>query len=135
MKIPIGPLLGKLQRGNGIVWEGEKILVDKATFMIKGKKVTVISDTIPCKGADKLAKGSDLLVCESTYTSELEKKGHKYGHMTAKQAAELAKKSKVKRLILTHFSSRYKDVGVLEKDAKKYFRNVLAAHDFMKIEL
>jgi len=135
MEVPEGPLLGKLQDGKGIVWEGKKISVDKATYMVKGRKITVISDTVPCKGADKLAKDSDLLICEATYGSELENKGLEYGHMTSKQAAELAKRSKSKKLVLTHFSARYKNVNELEKDARDYFNNVLCAKDFMKIDL
>tara|TARA_Y100000294_G_scaffold165341_1_gene172807 strand:+ start:427 stop:1317 length:891 start_codon:yes stop_codon:yes gene_type:complete len=135
MKIPQGPLLGKLQDGKNIVWNDKKINVDKATYNIKGKKVTIISDTIPCKGADALAKDSDLLICESTYSSDLEKKGREYNHMTSKQAAELANKSNTKRLVLTHFSARYKDDRELEKDAKDSFGSVLCAKDFMKIDL
>ena len=103
--------------------------------MVKGKKIVIINDTVPCKGADVLAKDSDLLVCESTYTSDLEGKGKKYKHMTAKQAAELAKRSKTKKLVLTHFSARYTNTRELEKDAKTSFRNVLAANDFLKINL
>jgi len=135
MGVPEGPLLGKLQDGKGIVLGGKKISVDKATYVVKGTKITIISDTVPCKGADKLAKDSDLLICEATYGSELENKGQKYGHMTAKQAAELAKRSKSKKLVLTHFSVRYKNVDELEKDARSCFNNVLCAKDFMQIDL
>jgi ribonuclease Z len=133
--IPEGPLLGKLQEGKSMVWKGKKINADKATYIIKGKKVTIISDTVPCKGTGILAKDSDLLICESTYSSELEGKGEKHGHMTAKQAAELANRSNVKRLVLTHFSARYKNVHELEEDARNYFDDVLCAKDFMKINL
>ncbi len=135
LKIPQGPLLGKLQDGKSIKWKGKKVDVNKATFKIKGKKVTIISDTVPCNGADLLAKLSDLLVCEATYTSDLEEKGKRYGHMTAKQAAKLAKKGKAVKLILTHFSARYKDVNELRNDAKAHFKNVLCAKDFMEITL
>ena len=55
--------------------------------------------------------------------------------MTAKQAAELANKSKAKRLVLTHFSARYKNVNELEEDARDNFDNVLCAKDFMRIDL
>jgi len=135
LKIPHGPLLGKLQDGKSIMWKGKKIDVDKATYKVEGKKVTIISDTLPCKDANVLAKKADLLICESTYSSDLENKSMKYKHMTSKQAAELAKRSKVKQLILTHFSARYKDVYGLRKDAKDYFENVSCAKDFMKIDL
>jgi ribonuclease Z len=135
LKIPHGPILGKLQNGKSIKWKGRKVDVDKATYKIKGIKATIISDTVPCVGASKLAKDSDLLVCESTFSSDLRDKAKKNYHMTSKQAAELAKRSKVKQLILTHFSARYKDVDKLRKDAKKYFNNVECANDFMKIDL
>ena len=135
MKIQEGPLLGKLQEGKNIVWEGKKINVDKATFVVKGKKIVIINDTVPCKGAGVLAKDCDLLICESTYASDLEAKGKKYKHMTAKQAAELAKSSNTKKLVLTHFSARYKNTHELEKDARGCFRNVLAAKDFLEINI
>jgi len=130
-----GPLLGKLQSGKNIIWKGKKVKVGKVTDIVKGEKVTIINDTVPCKGANKLAKNSDLLVCESTYSSDLESKAAKHMHMTSKQAAELAKRCNVKNLILTHFSARYKNTKVLEDDAKKYFKNVLSAKDFMKIHI
>ena len=133
--IPEGPLLGKLQEGKSIIWEGKKVGVDKATNVVKGKRITIISDTVPCKGADKLAKNSDLLVCEATYASNLENKGEEHSHMTAKQAAELANRSNVKKLVLTHFSARYKNTRELEEDARNCFGNVLCAKDFMKINL
>jgi len=135
IKIPHGPLLGKLQNGRSIRWKGKKVDIDKATYLVGGEKVTIISDTVPCKGADMLSKNSDLLICEATYSSDLENKGKKYGHMTSKQAAELAKRSNTKKLVLTHFSARYNNVEDLKKDAKKYFTNVVCANDFMKIDL
>jgi|TARA_B100001971_G_C18128184_1_gene503278 ribonuclease Z len=133
--IPEGPLLGKLQDGKNIMWKGKKIDVDKATNIVNGKKITIISDTVPCKGADVLAKGADVLVCEATYSSSLESKGEEYGHMTSKQAAELANRGQVKKLVLTHFSARYKSTHELEEDARNYFDDVLCAKDFMKINL
>ncbi len=53
--------------------------------------------------------------------------------MTAVEAAQIASQSNVKKLILTHFSARYKDESALEKDARTVFDNTLAAKDFMKI--
>jgi ribonuclease Z len=131
--IPQGPLLGKLQEGKRVKWKGKAINLDKATNIVKGKKLTIINDTLPCKGAEKLAKNSDLLICEATYSSDMEKKAANYKHMTSVQAGKLAKKSKVKQLVITHFSSRYKNTGDLEMEAKKQFKNVTAARDFMKI--
>ena len=133
--IPIGPLLGKLQKGESIVWKGKKVDISKATKIVKGKKITIINDTLPCGNADALAKNSNAVICEATYSSDLEDKSKKHMHMTAAQAGKLAKKANVEKLLLTHFSARYKDTKELEKDAKKYFKNVCCAKDFMRIEV
>lgn len=135
IEIPIGPLLGKLQKGKSIVWKGKKVDVSKATKIVKGKKITIINDTLPCRNADALAKNSDLIICEATYSSDFEDKSEKRMHMTAADAAKLAGKANAKKLILTHFSARYKDTKELEKDAKKYFKNFICAKDFMRIVL
>lgn len=133
--VPDGPLLGKLQEGKSITWKGKKIDVDKATILVKGKSVAIITDTVPCKGAYKLAKDVDILISEATYASNLEEKGTEYGHMTSKQAAEMANRSNAKQLILTHFSARYKNTSELEDEARTYFDNVITAEDFMKISI
>ena len=55
--------------------------------------------------------------------------------MTAKQAAEIANRANAKRLVLTHFSARYKNAQEVEEDARGLFDNVICAHDFMRIRL
>ena len=57
------------------------------------------------------------------------------GHSTPDQAAKHAKKSKVKKLILTHISARYEDTSILLEQAQKIFKNTQVAEDFMKIEI
>ncbi|MFW9876279.1 MAG: ribonuclease Z [Candidatus Thorarchaeota archaeon] len=130
-----GPLVGNLQEGKSIVFKGKKIVPDDVSTIVKGKKITFISDTIPCKNADLLAKDADLLICEATYSSDLEEKSREYFHMTSKQAAELASRCNVKKLMLTHFSARYKNLLELEEDARNYFDNTICAEDLMKISL
>jgi len=133
--IPQGPLLGKLQDGLNIEFNGKKITPKETTYMVEGKKISIIADTIPCNNCYKLAEGADLLVCEATYSSKLAEKGEAYGHMTAKQAALIANRSNVKKLVLTHFSARYKNTQEVEEDARDYFDNVIAAEDFMELTL
>ena len=133
--IPDGPLLGKLQQGQSIVFKGKEITPSEATQVVKGKKITYIADTVPCANAVKLAKDADLLIIEATYASDLEDRAEEYGHLTAKQAATIATQANVKKLVLTHFSNRYKTTHELEEEAKNQFREVVAAKDFMKIKL
>ncbi|MBI2498974.1 ribonuclease Z [Candidatus Woesearchaeota archaeon] len=129
------PLLGELQKGKDIVYNNKKIKAKDSTFLIKGKKITYLSDTILDNSCIKAAKDSDLLIAESTFANDLKEKAKKYQHLTAEQAALIAKKSKSKKLILTHFSQRYKNLDILEKEAKKIFKNTILAKDFMNIIL
>lgn len=129
------PILGKLQEGKSIVWKGKKIDVKKATYLIKGKKIAFMLDTAYCSNCLKLAKDADLLISESTFMDDLRDRAKEYKHLTSKQAAEIAKKSRSKKLILTHFSQRYKDITELLKEAKSVFKNTECAEDFMKVKI
>ncbi|MCK5854241.1 MAG: ribonuclease Z [Sulfurovaceae bacterium] len=133
--IPEGPLVGKIQKGEEIIWKGKKINLDVLTSIKKGRKLSLIPDTLLVENCYVIAQESDILICESTYLSDLKDKAEKRLHLTSKQAALIAKNSKVKKLILTHFSRRYKDTKELEKEARKIFKNTIAAKDFMDIEI
>ena len=69
-------------------------------------------------------KGCDLLYHESTFLKKHENFAKKTFHSTAEQAALIAKKSNVKKLILGHFSTRYKDLDLFIKESKSIFPNV-----------
>ncbi len=133
--IPDGPLLGKLQNGHSVKWKNKKVDVEKATRVVQGKKITYIPDTLPCKNAYELSQDSDLLISEASFSTTHQDKAEQYKHMTAKEAALIASRSNVKRLILTHFSQRYKTTQEIEEDARTYFDNITCAYDFMKINL
>jgi ribonuclease Z len=133
--IPEGPLLGKLQKGKEITFKGKKVKPKDVTKLVEGKKISIIADTRPCIGCNKLAENADLLICESTYSSKLEDKSESYNHMTSKHAALIANKANVKKLILTHFSARYKSTLELNDDARNYFQNTECAYDLMKLKL
>ena len=133
--IPVGPLLGRLQQGRSIEYNNKKIVPDDATFIENGKKIAYITDTLLCDNCYKIADDVDLLISEATYSSKLVDKSEEYGHMTARQSAQLANKSNAKQLVLIHFSARYKNTQELEEDARDIFDNVICAKDFMKIEL
>lgn len=134
-KIREGPHLKKLSAGKDMTYKGKKIDVDEATYIVKGKKITYIIDTIICNNAIELARDSDILICEATYSSKLREKAEERKHMTSKDAAMVANQANVKKLILTHFSQRYKNTLELQEDAQTYFDNVICAEDFMKIGL
>tara|TARA_Y100000031_G_C8253301_1_gene401637 strand:- start:13354 stop:14223 length:870 start_codon:yes stop_codon:yes gene_type:complete len=134
-KIGPGPHLKQLSAGKSITYKGKEIDVNKATYVIKGKKISYVVDTEVCNNAIEIAEGSDILICESTYSSKLANKAREFRHMTSKDAAMIANKANVKKLILTHFSQRYKNCLEIQEDAQTYFDNVICAEDFMKISL
>lgn len=131
-----GPLIGKLQRGESIKFKGKTIKPSDASHIEKGKMVSFILDTVLCNNCFKIAKDAELLVSESTYLAELEEKASQYLHLTARQAAEIAKKARAKQLVLTHISQRHeKNEKDVLNEAKKIFPNTLLAKDFMRIEI
>jgi ribonuclease Z len=129
------PIIGKLAEGKDITWKNKKISASKATYLQKGKKLVYIIDSAYTEELVKFSKDADLLVCESTFTSDLKAEAKEYGHMTAADAAMLAKKAKVKQLVITHFSQRYKTSDDLLREAKKIFANTIAAKDFMQLDI
>lgn len=133
--IPEGPHLKKLQAGKDIKIKGNEIKAKDATYIVSGKKITYIADTVPCKGILLLAENADIMISEASYSSALENKAEQYYHMTAKQAALMASQSLAKQLILTHFSQRYNNTQEIEEDARDVFDNVICAEDFMRISL
>lgn len=82
------------------------------------------SDTLFNEKIIKQIKGCDLLYHESTFLKKHENFAKKTFHSTAEQAALIAKKSNVKKLILGHFSTRYKDLTLFLKESKSIFQNV-----------
>jgi len=130
-----GPVLGQLQTGNAITWKGKQIKPSDVTYATKGKKITAIMDTALCNGAIELARNADLLICEATYANELQEKASMYKHLTARDAAIIANKAGVGKLVLTHFSQRYKSTAQVEEDARDTFDSVICAKDFMRVEL
>ncbi|MBU0460789.1 MAG: ribonuclease Z [Nanoarchaeota archaeon] len=130
-----GPILGKLQQGQDIIYKDKKIKADDVSYFVKGKKISYIADTAPCRGANLLAKDADLLVSEGTHLSEIQDKTEKYKHLTVKDAALIASKNNAQKLVITHISPRYKSTAEIVKEARDHFDNTIIAEDFMKIKV
>jgi ribonuclease Z len=135
--VPEGPLWSQLQRGERVKTKtGKEIRPQQVVGPPRlGIKIVYSGDTRPTESLAKLAKGADLLIHEATLDDELVQRAKEDGHSTPKQAAKTAKKAKVKKLILTHISSRYKGTEPLLEHAKRIFSNVDVAEDFMNIEI
>lgn len=133
MGIPAGPIYGQLKAGKDVVLDdGRTIRAAEAVGESQpGYTVAILGDTRPCENAIKLAQGVDVLVHEATFARQLVNKAEEYGHSTTIQAAEIARAAGVRRLLLTHFSSRYKqaDLTELEEEAKSVFENTNVAQE------
>lgn len=124
-----GPLVRQLEK-EGVVFVGQqKVTLDEVSILRPGDIFSVVLDTAPCPGALEAAKGAKMLLCESTYLEAHRELAKKHSHLTAKQAAELAKKAQAQALVLTHFSARYQDVEDFGKEARTIFPNTFVADD------
>jgi len=138
LKIPNSPLIAELVKGKTITIGDRKISPKGLLYKEPERKITIIMDTLPNPNTIKLAKNSDLLICESTYSDEEKECAKEHSHLTASEAAQIAKKSGSKRLILTHLSQRYETDQQQEKilqQAKQIFEETEIAKDFLKIEI
>ena len=134
--IPEGKLWSELQKGHEIIIN-EKIIKPDQVLGEKrpGKKIGISGDTMPTQDLEKFFENCDYLVFDSTFLDEEKLRAQETCHSTAKQAATLGKNAKVKNLILTHFSARYKDeIGHL-KEAQEIHNSVITARDLLEIEI
>ena len=135
--IPEGPLWSKLQHGKEVKTStGERIKPEQVVGTPRpGRKIAYSGDTRPTERLVKLSENADLLIHEATLSDELFERAQEEGHSTPSQAAEIARKAAVKRLILTHVSSRYKGTQQLLEQAQKIFPNVTVAEDFIIVDI
>ena len=135
--IPEGPFFNKLQRGHSVTLSNGKII--KPNMVLgpsrKGRMIVISGDTKPCEELITFSKNADVLIHEATFDTELEMISKEYGHSTAVQAAEIAKKANVQKLFLVHISPRYLDDHLLQNQAKKVFLHSFIAKDFHEIEV
>jgi len=87
------------------------------------------SDTMYDESVSERVKGVNLLYHESTYLDELKDLARARGHATALEAAQIAQQAGVGKLLLGHFSTRYKDTSILEREARTIFPNTVAVED------
>jgi len=131
LNIPPGPWRRDLVNGKMVTLpDGRSIQPDQVLGKSrKGTSLVVVGDT---GRADKLVeyvRDADGLIIESTYIQAEEDLAQRFDHLTAGQAAALAKEAGVGQLFLTHLSRRYRERDVLE-EAQEVFPSVHVARDF-----
>ncbi len=135
--VPEGPLFGRLHHGDAVEVDGRTIRPEDVVGPSRrGRTVVYTGDTRPCESTVEIARHADLLVHEATFGSEEADRARATGHSTAREAAQVARRAGVRRLVLTHLSSRYaEDPRVLQREARSVFRRCRIAHDGLCVEI
>ncbi len=128
-----GPDVGRLQREGALETSAGVVLLAEVSAPRPGQRFAFVMDTRVCDGAHHLAQGADLLVTESTFAAADADLADAYRHLTARQAGEIAAAAGARRLVLTHFSQRYPDAEVLGAEARVVHRDVVVAHDLLRV--
>ncbi|MGI8617968.1 MAG: ribonuclease Z [Gemmatimonadaceae bacterium] len=136
--IPEGPLWGALHRGKPVTLADGRVITAESLVgpSRPGRRVVLTGDSRPCEATIAAAANADLLVHEATFSDEEAARAAETGHSTAREAAEVAAKASVKKLLLTHFSARYtRDATELEKEARAVFAESYIARDGMELDV
>ncbi|MFI8945344.1 ribonuclease Z [Streptomyces sp. NPDC053750] len=126
-----GPDVGRIQRDGSL----NGVALDEVSEVRRGQRFAFVMDTRLCEGVHALAEGCDLLVIESTFLDEDEALATDHGHLTAGQAARVARDAGVRHLVLTHFSQRYSDPEEFARQARAagYEGELTVAHDLLRV--
>ena len=128
-----GPDVGRLVRDGRLETSGGTIGVEQVSRPKPGQSMAFIMDTGLCSAAEELADGVDLLVCESTFLQTEVELAARFKHLTAQQAATIARNAGARRLLLTHFSARYADSSVFGEEASSIHDDVVVADDLLTV--
>lgn len=138
MGIPEGPLWGQIHKGKEITMPDGRVIHPSELVgpTRPGRKLVFTGDARPSDATAEIAAGADLLIHEATFADEEAPLAMDTGHSTAREAATVAERAGVKRLVLTHISSRYsRDVQQLLQEARSVFPSVIIARDGMEVAI
>jgi len=128
--VPAGPDRARLVRGQTItLTNGQTISPDDVLGPVRpGTKLAFVGDASRVDDLVEAVRGADALVIEATYTSMEVDVAREFGHLTARQAAELAREAGVQHLVLNHISRRYSEHEILD-EALPLFPSTIVARD------
>lgn len=137
--LPVGPQWGQLQKGNTVTTQDGRIVKPEDVMgqKRKGRKFSFVTDTLYKPSISEEVKNSDLLICEGMFEEGLLDQAKEKKHMTAKQAATIARDANVKRMCMIHYSPRYtdKELSVLLSEAQEIWPKAELSKDRMHIEI
>ncbi len=134
--VPFGPERKKLVAGETITLADGRTVgpEDVLGETQPGTKLVHIGDVGRTRELVEIVRGADGLVIEATYLEVEADMAKQFGHLTAKQAALLAKDSGVRQLYLTHISRRYREKDVIE-EARAVFPDTIVVRDFDQVKV
>jgi ribonuclease Z len=130
--VPRGPLWSRLQSGETVSADGRDIRPEDVLGAPRhGRKFSFVTDTLAFPGISGEVAGSDLFICEGMFERELEESAREKKHMTAEQAAYIARDAGVKKLALIHYSPRYTEYNLkqLVREAESVFPETVLSRD------
>lgn len=129
-----GPAIGELRRAGVLDVGGRRVTAAEVSVPRPGQRFAFVMDTRECDAAYELARDADLLMIESTFLAEDAALAETYGHLTTVQAARIAHDSRVRRLVLTHFSQRYDDPARFAAEAASVYKGeIVVARDLTRV--
>ena len=139
LNVPCGPLWSKLQSGQSVqAADGTAVQPEQVLGPSRpGRKFSYITDTLYLPSIAQEVKGSDLLICEGMFAEAVADQAREKKHMTARQAAVIARDAQAKKLALIHYSPRYTDyeLQVLQKEASEVFSQTVLTKDRMVFDI
>lgn len=134
--VPAGPERRRLVAGESVTLpDGRVIHPDQVLGPSRpGACLAHVGDVARTDGLAEFVRAADLLVIEATYLEAEAEMAREFGHLTARQAALLAREADVRQLVLTHISRRYRDWEVLE-EAQALFPETVIARDFDRFQI
>jgi ribonuclease Z len=134
--IPEGVLWSRLQKGRRVVVAGRSIAPSQVTGPPRpGRRIGYSGDTRPSQRLARFFSGCDLLIFDSTFLGRDSRRAVERKHSTSLEAAKMASDSRVGKLVLTHFSARYRSIVPLLREARGVFPNTVAAKDGLRISV
>lgn len=129
--VPAGPCRRDLVNGKTIVLDDGTVIRPEQVLgkAVPGAKLSIVGDAGITGNLVEHVAGADALVIEATYIAQEAALAREFGHLTAKQAAQLALEAGVKNLYLTHISRRYRERDILT-EAQEIFPQTTVARDF-----
>jgi len=117
--------INKLKRGEDVIRECGSILTQKqcCSPLIKSRSYVYAADTAYSPKVVDAAKNATLLYHEATFMEKDKRIANKTLHSTSKDAAKVAQEAKVTKMIIGHFSNRYRDLQPLLIEAREVFIN------------